>query len=152
MSQYAAGTQTSVLSSQAEVLGILARFGIEKHAFMNDGGSAAVAFEFCGINYRMSIQNPIYDDCKFTPTGRIRSKDQTDSAVAEETKRRWRSLVLLVKAKIVAVNDKISGFEQEFMPYMVSTNGISLYDAMRPSIEQARSLSGNVQLALPGGR
>jgi hypothetical protein len=150
-SRYAEGTSVDVLSSQAEVLKHLARFGIGKHAFLTDEESASVAFEWEGLSYRLTINTPSLEEFLKTPTGQDRTELQAVKFRTEEAKRRWRSLVLLVKAKTVAVEDQIATFEQEFMPYLVTSSGESLFEAMQPQIEKARTLGGKVQLAL-GGR
>jgi hypothetical protein len=151
VSQYAQSTKVEVLSSQADILKLLAKFGVEKHAFMNDGDSAAVAFTYGGLNYKISVltPDPEHEAFRYTEAGRARTAEAARSAHVQEIRRRWRSLVLLVKAKLVAVDDDISTFEQEWMPYIMTGTGETLFEAMQVQIEKAKQMGGTIP-ALPG--
>jgi len=54
-----------------------------------------------------------------------------------EVRRRWRSLALIVKAKLVAVDDGISTAEREFLADTM-VGDFTVYQRIRPELERAR--------------
>lgn len=155
MSSYAAGTTVEVYASQLEVMKLLAKYGIKKHAFFSDGEeSASIVFERDAISYRISIEMPDPQDEVYNFNGRGVKLSAADSAakVAGECRRRWRCLVLIIKAKLVAVEDHVTTFEKEFMAYAVVDGDRTLADILVPRMQQA-ALNGkplSTALALPG--
>lgn len=152
---YAQNTKVDALNSQAEILRILHKNGVVEHAFGNaigDDGLARsmVTFRNAGIAYRIAIIMPDEGHEAFThsETGRPRVASAAENAWKQECRRRWRSMVLLIKAKLVAVDDGITEFEEEFMPYAVTDTGETIAERILPSMK-ATSLSGG-PLALPG--
>jgi hypothetical protein len=157
---YAQGTKVDAHGTQFDIMKALSRFGVAKHAFMSetceDGSQrAAVAFEYAGLNYKISVLTPPPDHEAFTHSegGRARTQIQATTAYESEIKRRWRSLYAVIKAKLIAVDDDVATFEQEFMAYILTGSGETLYESLEPELKKAaeRSLPFNVK-ALPGGR
>jgi hypothetical protein len=56
---------------------------------------------------------------------------------------RWRALSVVIKAKLVAVEEGIVTFEEEFGMHMVLPNGSTVAEHITPYIDQAY-LEGNV--------
>jgi len=81
----------------------------------------------------------------FTDAGRARTPDAAKRAYEQEVRRRWRSLVLAVKAKLVAVQDEIATFEQEFLAYAVAADGKTVGEHIIPQLKAGGSVK-----ALPG--
>ena len=52
-------------------------------------------------------------------------------------KAKWRSLALVIKAKLEAVERRIVSFEQEFAMHMVMPGGMTVEELITPAIEQA---------------
>ena len=63
--------------------------------------------------------------------------EQARQKVAAEEARRMRGLCLLVKAKVVTVEEGISTFEREFMPNIVTGDGLTVADHVLPQVAQA---------------
>ena len=76
------------------------------------------------------------------PTGES-EKDQ------KEIRRLWRSLAMIIKAKLEAVASGVSIFDDEFMPYIVLPNGETVGQFMRPQIDVAYQ-NGSMPKLLPG--
>lgn len=120
MGKFAEGTTVPVSKSRTELEKLALRFGASKFMVAIDGDSltAAVQFFMRDRMVRLSIKLP-------------NPKDKT--ALAEE-RRRWRSLLALVKAKLVAVDDGIVEFEEEFLASVVTADGSTVYERARESL------------------
>lgn len=67
----------------------------------------------------------------------------------KECRRLWRALALCIKAKLEAVESGISQFEEEFMPYFVMSNGMTVAERIIPDLTNIIS-TGNMPPLLPG--
>jgi hypothetical protein len=66
---------------------------------------------------------------------------------AQEERRIWRSLLLVIKAKLEAVETGIATFEQEFLANIVMPNGRTVAELILPQIADSYA-SGRMPLAL----
>jgi hypothetical protein len=112
---YASGTKVSVLQTQGEIVGELARLGVSEYAFVHMGGSPSIAFKRGPVSYRLTVKMP-------------------DDASEQHQRSLWRSLGLVVKAKRVAIEEGVVTFEEEFMPQIVGTGGLTLAERILPKI------------------
>ena len=154
MSGYATGTEVSAERSKAEIERTLERFGADQ--FMTgwdaDQRIAMVSFRLSGRMVRLTLPLPGADDpmIALTPSGRARTETQRRDELAKETRRRWRSLLLVIKAKLTAVGDGISTLEREFMADLVLPNGATVNDWLAPQIAIAYE-ANQMPALLPGG-
>ncbi|MEL7555677.1 MAG: hypothetical protein AAGU26_05830 [bacterium] len=139
MSKYAEGTEVPIDRSQSEIRRIVMNYGATEFMSGEKAGLAVIAFVACGKQVRFSMPLPDPDSPEFrkTPTGRQRSSGATNEAFAQEMRRRWRALALIVKAKLEAVETGIVSFEREFLPYFVLPGGATVADVMIPRLEDA---------------
>lgn len=152
MARYAQGTQVSASRSKEEIESILRRAGIRQFATAEEPGRAAVMFAFNGISYRMQVAIPDPEDesFTFTPSRKWqRSEAEAFKAWEDECKRRWRSLVAVIKAKLIAVAEGVVEFEQEFVGYAVLANGRTVADEAVPMLRAAAADGRPARLALP---
>lgn len=70
---------------------------------------------------------------------------------AQEERRIWRSLLLVIKAKLEAVETGIATFEQEFLANIVMPNGRTVAEIVLPQIAESYS-TGRMPLALGSGQ
>lgn len=148
MSPYAQGTSVPVSRSRAELEDVLRRYGADGFAYMEDAGFVQIGFRIENRAVRIALPPP----CEETLPERARTRTaaQTEAALAQEERRRWRALVLVVKAKLEAVESAISTLEREFLADLVLDGGQTVAEAMGP--ELARRLpEGRPLLLLPGG-
>lgn len=138
-SHYADNTQVSVDRSRAEIERILSRYGAERFMYGWDKDRAIIAFRAGNRNIRFAVPLPKKEEFTATPTGRRRKISRIEDTFEAETRRKWRALALLVKAKLVGVQDGIALFEQEFSPYIVLPNGKTVYEETAPMIEEVYS-------------
>lgn len=124
---YAANTEVPVEKTRAEIERLLNRFkctrflaGVdhEKHL-------ATVQFEAQDRIIRFEIALPDPRDPKWKKIkGQYIQRTQAgvDKVVAQEERTRWRALLLVIKAKLEAVESGIAMFEEEFMAHIVLPN------------------------------
>ena len=69
-------------------------------------------------------------------------------------RQRWRALLLVIKAKLEAVESKITTFEEEFLAHIVMPNDQTVGDLVRPQIAEVYKtgkLPASQPLLGPGG-
>lgn len=125
---YAKYTKVPVSRSKVEMEETVKRFGAESFAVLDTKDAAVIVFEIENRRVRFSLNKPPLSDMA---TLREREKQE------REMKRLWRCLVVCVKAKLVAVEDGIASFDEEFLPYLVLPDGQTVSEKIVPQIEKA---------------
>ena len=118
---YAAGTSVPVENSQAEVMKLLRREGATQTFFGSDEGRVLVGFTANNRQVKISI----------------RLLPSTTKGAAADERRKWRCLLLQLKAKFEAIRSEISTFEIEFQPHTVMPNGKTVSEIVGPLISHA---------------
>ncbi len=129
---YAKRTKVPVSNTRAEIERLLERRGATGFAFGSTPGQAMLAFEM--QNRRLRFLIPM-------PHGGSRPK-LTDAQIVAESKRRWRALLLVLKAKLEAVESKITTLDEEFLAHIVVEGNTTVGDRMVPAIEHALASGG----------
>lgn len=137
---YAVGTQVPPEKSQQEIVALLRKNGATQHFFGEDERRAIVGFSARGRQIRFTIPYPLKD-----PLGRD-----------AEIRRRWRCLLISIKAKFenVAVAESLSPdhadnvFRAEFLAETVLREGKTVAEVVLPMIDQ--NYSAGMPLMLPG--
>lgn len=151
---YASGTQVPVERSKAEIERLLARYGCSEFGSgwaKTPGGQdfAHVTFRHGDTRIMLGLPMPVPSDFLWSTSGRGRARKRTvaqaEEAYAAEKRRRWRSLLLVIKAKLEAVDSGISTLEREFLSDVVLPNGATLGAWAIPLLGQIQS----GRLALP---
>jgi len=139
MSRYASRTDVSADRSRQQIERELLRFGAEEFGYLSRLGRAYIMFRYRGLGVQLSIPLPARDDDEFTttPTGKDRSEAAAFAAWEAETKRRWRSLCLVIKALLVAVDDGVFTFEEAFLAHLVWGDGKTTAQQLLPTVQAA---------------
>lgn len=139
MPKYAANTDVSSDRSRAEIEKTLNRYGARQFMYGWDESRAIVGFVIHNRQVRFVLPMPDRGDKEFTrtPTGRARVKAQVEQAYEQAVKQRWRSLALVIKAKLEAVDSGIVTFDAEFLAHLVLPNGATVGDQIMPGIAEA---------------
>jgi len=150
MARFASGTDVSVEKSRAEIEGLIVRYGATSTAFMNAPGRAMIAFEAKGRRVMFELPLPDLADKKFDIDGRgsRRSTEKRHEVWEQACRQKWRALALVIKAKLEAVESKITSFEDEFLAHIVMPDGQTVASHIKPRIAQAYE-SGNMLPLLP---
>ena len=146
---YASGTSVSVASTITDIEKTLSRFGADQFMFGYDQSVAMVSFRYGKYVVRFEIDYPHVSDFNKTETGRNRTKAQTVKEWESEKKRRMRSLLLVIKAQLVAVSDNICSFERMFFGNIVLPNNQTMNDYMLPQLTKALDSGVMPMSALP---
>lgn len=154
MAKYASTTTVSSDRTRTEIQKTLERYGATSFAYATDDelGAAMVGFKAQGRTIRFTLTMPDKSAREFTRTtqGQLRSQSAAEQFYNQDVRQKWRALLLIVKAKLEAVDSGIVTFEQEFLPHIIMPNGQTVYEATAPAIEQAY-VSGNVKPLLQLG-
>jgi hypothetical protein len=117
---YAKRTRVPVEQSRNEIERTLTRFGATGFIYGWQEDRAVVGFQMADRHVKFILPMP-------------KAGSDRDGA---EARRRWRALVLVIKAKLEAVADGIAVFDNEFMAHIVTPDGTTLGEKMLPQIEQ----------------
>lgn len=107
--KFAALTKVPVERSRSEIETTLRRYGCTAFAFGWSHQAAMIQFEHRGRAIKLEI---------LPPPGR------SESVVYQrEERRRWRVLLLWVKAQLEAIESKLVTFEEVFLPWTLLADG-----------------------------
>lgn len=151
MGNYAKDTSVSTELSRLEIEKTLIRYGATGFAYATEPGRAMIGFCLQGRQVRFLLPLPDIneDEFRYTPARRNeRSEKARYDAWEQACRQRWRALLLVVKAKLEAIETGIATFDGEFMANIVLPGGGTVGDWMTPQIERAY-LTGAVPAMLP---
>ena len=146
MGKYASKTRVSVEQSKREVMDLLRRYGANGAGFYDRRDLALVQFEMGTRRVSITISLPDPQAKEFTMS---RHKNRyARYAVDKETahrrwkqacRQRWRALLLILKAKLEAIDAEISTFDEEFLPFLVLPDGQTIGQKLVPQLKQLQS-------------
>lgn len=123
--RYARETSVSVDRSCAELERTVQRYGASGFLRGWEGNRAVVGFKHGDLQVRMLLElpDPQAQEYQQDKRGRTRNADVALRAWEQDCRTSWRALLLVVKAKLEAVEAGISTVEREFMPDLVLPGG-----------------------------
>lgn len=148
---YAEKTSVSVARSKAEIEELIMKYGAEQFVSGVKENMAVIGFSMNGRQIRFILPLPDKQDREFwfTPgRGQKRTEDAAYKEWEQACRSRWRSLYLIVKAKLEAVEAGISTVEREFFYDIVLPDGRTAGEWMAPQIETAYQ-TGQMPQMLP---
>jgi hypothetical protein len=116
MTKFAARTRVSPESTRIEIERTVKRYGATGFSSGWQGKAVRIEFLCRDRHIRMTMTEP---------------------EGPQSQRQKWRALLLLVKAKLEAVDAKISTFEEAFLADIVMPDGRTVYDATRGPIKLA---------------
>lgn len=149
--RYAVDTEVPPERSRAEIETLLQRYGATAFASIWQGDRHVIAFEARGRRVKFVLPLPAADHYVRNAAGRLLSGEQAQAALAKATRSRWRALLLMVKAKLEAVETGIVSFEDEFLAHFVLPDGDTLGDRLRPRLAEIAD-TGRLSPLLEGPR
>lgn len=134
LGKYAEGTSVPVERSRAEIERVLMKYGATKFGTMSEETKVTVFFEVKGREVQWMV--PLPAKAKY-----LREQDYDG-----EVSRRWRVLVITVKAMLEAVESKLLTFDQAFLAHVVVPGtGRTLGDVLVPRLS---ALGGGLRALL----
>ena len=100
------------------------------------------------VKFVLTMPKATDADIRFNGRGTERTELQVEKELAKEEKRRWRALLLVVKAKLEAVETGIATFEDEFLAYTVLPGGKTVGEIVTPKLSRVYQ-TGEVGRLLP---
>lgn len=140
---YAQKTDVPIDRSKAQIEDVLRRHGSEGFGYMTHGGKAQVVFQFQKIPFRIELKMPELAEFEQTPRGRSRRGQAIEREYEQACRSKWRALLLVIKAKLEAVEQGISTIEHEFAADIVIEGGKTLGQVLD------KQISGGKLKALP---
>ena len=134
--RYAIDTTVTSEGSRAEIERELKKYGATSFGYGWQGTTAIIVFEFENRRMKFTLTMPTDSDVRPTRSNQ-RARGSTNAALEKETRRRWRSLALSIKAKLVTVGDHISTVEEEFMGHIILPNGMTVTEWLHPQLDEA---------------
>ena len=158
---YAQDTSVTVDRSKNEIERIVTKYGASQFTTGWDQarGKAAIQFDMKNRRIRFVLDMPKPGDYATYERGgaygtthtRERTEREQLRKADQEMRRRWRSLLLVVKAKLEAVETGISEFEEEFLAHIVTASGQTIGEMILPKLDKVAS-SGKLPPLLPSGQ
>ncbi len=138
MSRYAENTSVPVERSRAEVEHVLSRYGATGFGYSWERRAVAITptptygprtemLVFQVATRRVRLDVPM-------PTQREAGSEKKAEAAARQ---RWRAVVLVIKAKLEAVESGISTLEAEFLANIVTESGRTIGEVVLPRLSEA---------------
>lgn len=148
MTKYAARTEVPSSRSRNEIERVLTRYGATSFMSGWDEGQAVIGFVIHGRQVRFVLPLPDPRDRAFTrsETGRMRSEAVAQKAYEQAVRSAWRSLLLIIKAKLEAVESGIVEFDTEFLANLVLPNGQTVGSQVLPAARQAMESGSLLEL------
>lgn len=155
---YAAQTTVSVEKSRAEIERTLQRYGASQFIYGWDQEVAVIGFVYGEDEdrrqVRFKVAVPAYSDFTRDRRGYGRSRTAATKAWEQAQRQRWRALLLVIKAKLEAIEAGIATFESEFLAYVVLPSGETVGEWVSPQLSEVYReglMPGSLRLALPAG-
>lgn len=111
--------------SRAEIERILERFGADQMVNASSSAPPAVLMGFRAKGKMIRFHLP------------LPASSKSPEALAAEIRRRWRALLLVLKAKLEAVESGITTFEQEFYAHILLPGGMTVYEMSHKEVDKA---------------
>jgi len=153
--RYAEGTAVPAEQSRHEIETMLIKHGASGFLSGWTGNRAFIQFMLHGRMLRYAVERPEPEDFKDAVK---RQWKWTDQQYAEqlarkaeaEHRRRWRALLLILKAKLEMVAGGDTTFDREFLADIMLPEGGTVGDQLLPQVEQAY-LTGEMPKLLGSG-
>jgi hypothetical protein len=125
---YAHGTKVPADRTRSEIELLLEKNGAVGSMFGTVHGQALVAFEMRDRRLKFTVPMPTV------------SRRDSEQKVKAEIRRRWRALLLVLKAKLEAVRSGVVEFDVEFLPFIVVRGNETIGEQIVPQL--AETLAG----------
>ena len=129
---YAYDTAVPVDRSKQQIEGLLAKHGAEgfhtgwQAARGDDPGWDAIEFLWKSRTIRFKLVRP--------------KRASSQAALEQKHRQHWRVLHLVIKAKLEAVEAGVAIFEEEFLPFIVASDGRTVAEHLVPRLTAGKQL------------
>ena len=136
---YAEHTTVPAENSRAEIERVICQYAGRDAEFSSGrrAGEAGILFVAHGRRVKFTVPLPTEAEAeiktrrKNAAADSVVTESQKNAWIEQETRRRWRCLLLAIKAKLEVVATEISTFEEEFLAHIVVDDGKTIYEKIR---------------------
>ena len=125
MTSYASRTRVPIEKTRSEIERVVKRYGATGFGSSWHGANVRIEFICRDRHIRFVLQEPTQEQAK---------------------RQKWRAVLLLVKAKLEAVDARIATFEEAFLSDIVMPDGRTVWESTREPIKLAYQTSKPVNL------
>lgn len=152
--KFAQDTEVPADRSRAEIERLLDRYGATGFYYGRQGDAVLLGFQAQKRNVLFRLSMPSPGDRAFTEyvsRGRawLRTEAQARKLYEQAVRQKWRALALVIKAKLEAIESRISSFDDEFLAFIVLPTGRTVGQEIAPQIAPARLAAGEEPKLLP---
>jgi hypothetical protein len=140
MMRYAAQTQVTSDRSRSAIEATLKRHGATAFAYGWNNSHDTMQFTLRQCTIRFTLPRVKDEAFSKTPTGRRRAAHQAEVEAERAERQRWRALLLVIRAKLEAVEAGIAMFEQEFLAFILMPSGETVGDVLVPRLRANQPL------------
>lgn len=153
MARYAEGTTVPIEKTQTELQSLLRKHGAEAIVMGWEGDRHVVGFRMKGRQVQYTVKKPTQTDraVQYTASGKWRNSWSQEAAIEAEERRRWRALLLIVKAKLELIASGDADFDDEFLPRVMLPGGQTFREWAGPQLDQLYE-TGKLPPLLPGAQ
>jgi len=147
--QYAVDTKIDSMKTRNDIEKLLMKYGATGFLYGSAESAALIGFTINNRQFRIVLPLPDRTSKSITHHSRgVRNADAQAAAYEQACRSSWRSLFLIIKAKLEAVATGISTVEREFLPDLVMPDGQTVSQWAAPQVEQMY-LTGRMPALLP---
>jgi hypothetical protein len=161
MGLYADGTKVAESKSKTEIDSMLQKWRAESIMVGEHDGIGVVAFKMNGRFVQMRVRtpseadalkaNPKLKDRRYLERDELARQGKLREWVLAERARRWRCLVLILKAKFTSVENAVESFEEAFLAHMLIGDGQTVGDVVVPQLTERYKSGAQVAGLLQSG-
>lgn len=149
---FAAETDVPVGKSRGEIEALVEKYGASRFASgWGSDGKSAISFVCHGRMVRFEVRSAdpavaltVLSKRGGTYKWKTPTEGEIKKWVDQENRRRWRCLLLAIKAKLEIVQTGIATFEEEFLAHVVTPNNMTVYERMKLLEDEGTPLLGPV--------
>jgi hypothetical protein len=133
MSRFAEGTVVSVQKSKTEIEALIKKYKASGYISGYGEGKAFVMFMLENRCIRFNLRLPSAGDETFS---RVKGRNMV-AAIEQEERRLWRSLLLVIKAKLESAESGIETIDEAFLAQTVMPNGQTVGQWSKENLQDA---------------
>lgn len=137
---FAQGTTVSAAKTRGEIEALVENYGATRFASgWTEDNKAAISFVCHGRLVRFVLQLPTMEEAEKKAPRRPSWTRPTEAQKTKwregETRRRWRCLLLAIKAKLEVVESRIATFDEEFLAHIVTPGNLTIFERIKMAEE-----------------
>lgn len=154
MGKFAKETTVDTDRTMTEIKRLLLHHGATKFAYFEAENQVAIAFEMQGRRIRFTIPLPDAEAKEFwyTPErGLRRTQQQATHSWQQAVRQRYRALLNVIKFKLIAIEDGVATFEEEFLAWTLLPTGKTVAEEVKARVQDMYTHGTSIPL-LPEGQ